>query len=127
MVICVGCRCHWVEPRTRQHLIWDLLYNALGLVCDITIPLCRDRKLGREVLSRICARHDGRCCDDALSRDRFGEISVFRALELSRGAGFGRTPEWEVLVRDEANCLDMEFLSVGVEAEVCGRGVFFVL
>jgi hypothetical protein len=82
VVVCVGCRRHWVEPRSRQHLIGDLLYNALGLVRDISIPLCRDRKLGGEVLSRICARHDGRCCDDALTRDRFGGISVLRASEL---------------------------------------------
>jgi hypothetical protein len=82
VVVWVGFGGHWVHPRTCRHLIWDLLCNALGLICDITIPLCWDRKLGGKVLIRICARQDGLGCSDALSRDKFGRISVFRAFDL---------------------------------------------
>ena len=82
MVVCKGGRCHWVDPRTGQYLIWELLYDALILVCDITIPLCRNRKLGGEILCGICTRHDGRCCNDLLCRALWKTISVSRVSAL---------------------------------------------
>lgn len=81
MVVCVAGGCHWVGPRTRQQVAYLWLFDVLFDVCDITIPLRRNRELGREVLSGVSARHDGRWWVDVCSCDTSSRMPIFCTFE----------------------------------------------